>query len=73
MTKTVDVDGPMVHREDGTAVCIGYYTDGDGAVVARFASPSGEYIVPDAVESIEYVSSMSELPPVAEKYTGGER
>ena len=68
MTQTITIDGTTVERQDGSTVCIGYYEDADGKVVSGFAVPSGEYEVPDAVDSLQYVDSMADIPDIHADY-----
>ncbi len=65
---SVTIDGPTVAKDDGTEVCLGYYEDADGRVVSRFSVPSGEYEVPNAVESVVYVNLTDDLPPINSHY-----
>lgn len=65
---TITIDGPTIDREDGSTVCVGYYTDAEGRVVSRFALPPGEYDVDAAVEGVEYVDALGDLPPANEHY-----
>ena len=63
------IDGPEVERTDGTVRCIGYGIDDNGRVTARFALPIGfEWDAPDGTESVEFVNSMDDLPPVDGHY-----
>jgi len=62
------INGPTTTRDDGSTVCIGYGV-ADGNVTGRFAVPSGhDWDAPDATESVEFVESMDDLPPVHSDY-----
>lgn len=63
------LDGPTVERDDGSVRCIGYGVDAEGRVTGRFALPSGyNWPAPDGTDSVEFVSSMSDLPPIHDDY-----
>ena len=63
------IDGPTTTRDDGSTVCIGYGVDNDSHVTGRFALPKGhKWDAPDPTESVEFVDSMSDLPPVHSDY-----
>lgn len=68
--RRVSIDGPVVKRDDGSKVCIGYYEDEQGRVVNRFALPPGDHEVDETVDNVRYVDSMEELSehPVDDKY-----
>jgi hypothetical protein len=53
----------------------GYLRDADGDVVVRFANwETGDHTVPEAVESVDYVSGpAAHDEPVAEKYLPDRR
>ncbi len=68
MTQTITIDGPTLDLDDGSTVCIGYYEDAEGRVVDRFAVPPGTHSVPAAVDSIEFVRSLDDLPQINERY-----
>jgi hypothetical protein len=63
------INGPITTRNDGSKVCIGYGIDSDGRVTGRFALPDGtDWDAPDATETLEFVDSMDDLPPVHGDY-----
>jgi hypothetical protein len=64
---TITIDGLEVERADGTIRCVGYGIDGEGRVTGRFALPNGhKWDAPEPTETVEYVDSMENLPPVKE-------
>lgn len=65
---TITIDGPTTERTDGSVVSIGYYLDNQDRVVSRFALPHNDYEVPDAVETVKYVDSLSALPQIDPQY-----